>query len=179
LDVERVRGTVCAEHPTVENINDELALCRKERDEAKATLETYRSVASVAERTAEELREQLGLVTLTWGAVDAELRERAENAERERAENAERERDYALAKIAEMRDALAAAKHRWRSQVAELREVTRERDQLILDVERVREQTNPTKKETDMAVLAMILGAAMAACNGGWSLPIVTEKIAT
>jgi hypothetical protein len=37
-----------------------LEKAERERDEAKATLETYRSVAGVAERTAEELREQLG-----------------------------------------------------------------------------------------------------------------------
>src|ERR1700690_1333689 len=45
----------------------------KERDEAKATLETYRSVAGVAERTAEELREQLLEVEKE---LDAAIRER-------------------------------------------------------------------------------------------------------
>src|SRR6202142_1578356 len=45
----------------------------KERDEAKATLETYRSVAGVAERTAEELRERLLEVEKE---LDAAIRER-------------------------------------------------------------------------------------------------------
>jgi chromosome segregation ATPase len=53
-----------------------LEKAERERDEAKATLETYRSVADVAERTAEELREQLG--SRPW-AEDEECAEIAES----------------------------------------------------------------------------------------------------
>ena len=45
----------------------------RERDEAKATLETYRSVAGVAERTAEELRERSVEANARLKKVEREL----------------------------------------------------------------------------------------------------------
>ena len=71
-EAEDTFGHICAVTRAVRELRDRAEKAERERDESRTTAETYRSVAGVAERTAEELRAKaLDLGNQLVNATDA------------------------------------------------------------------------------------------------------------